>query len=381
MGLSWRRWVWAMGIGVAAFVVAPVAAEVLRPVALEAIAYPDDDLWCDCNRQALTAAIDQSLRYLDTDKAAADYQRLQIPGFSRERVRRSLVRFRELLHQAEDPDELQRLVQREFTFYQSVGTDGAGTVDFTAYFEPTYQASPVRTETFRYPLYRRPPGLEQWRSPHPTRLELEGEDGIPPAHSPLLGQELVWLPSRLQAYLVQVQGSGRLQMPDGSQMTVGFDGNTDYPYVSLGKELVNDGIFSLETLTLPKLIEYFETHPEKLSDYIPRNDRFIFFRATNGAPPTGSLGRPVTPRRSIATDKSLMPPGAIALISTPLPMPHSDNNWIKLPRNLYVLDQDTGSAIKGAGRVDLFLGAGENVQTEAGLVNDQGSLYYLLLKE
>jgi membrane-bound lytic murein transglycosylase A len=191
----------------------------------------------------------------------------------------------------------------------------------------------------------------------------------------------VWLPNRLQAYLVQVQGSGRLQMPDGSQMTIGFDGNTDYPYVSLGKELVNDGVFPLEELTLPKLIDYFETHPEKLSDYIPRNNRFIFFRATNGAPPTGSLGRPVTPRRSIATDKSLMPPGAIALMSTDLPMPHGDNDWIKIPRNLYVLDQDTGSAIKGAGRVDLFLGAGANVQTEAGLVNNPGSLYYLLLKE
>jgi membrane-bound lytic murein transglycosylase A len=381
MKLSWQHWVWATGISVAALVAAPVAAQVLRPVALEAIAYPDDELWCDCNRQALTAAIDQSLRYLETDSAAVAYQKLQIPGFTRERVRRSLVRFRAILQQAKDPDELQRIVQREFEFYQSVGTDGMGRVDFTAYFEPSYQASPVRTEEFRYPLYRRPLGLDQWRSPHPTRAELEGVDGSPPVDSPLLGQELVWLPNRLQAYLVQVQGSGRLQMPDGSQMTIGFDGNTDYPYVSLGKELVNDGVFPLEELTLPKLIDYFETHPEKLSDYIPRNNRFIFFRATNGAPPTGSLGRPVTPRRSIATDKSLMPPGAIALMSTDLPMPHGDNDWIKIPRNLYVLDQDTGSAIKGAGRVDLFLGAGANVQTEAGLVNNPGSLYYLLLKE
>ncbi|AFY38035.1 MltA domain protein [[Leptolyngbya] sp. PCC 7376] len=359
----------------------PILAQVLEKVELEASSYADLDLWCECNRTPLIESINHSLTYLDTAKSAEDYANLDLPPkFSRDNVRRSLLRFRELVQASNDPHKLQQQIQQEFDFYQSVGTDSLGTVDFTAYFEPSYQASPVQTEKFRYPIYRQPPTFDQWQSPHPTRAELEGANGLAPADSPLRGQELVWLPSRLEAYLVQVQGSARLQLPNGKIMTVGFDGSTDYGYVSLGKELINDEIFLPEELSLPKLIDYFETNPDKLSEYIPRNNRFIFFRETFGSPPIGSLNVPVTAHRSIATDKSLMPPGAIALVSTVLPFPAYNGEWFKLDRTFYALDQDTGSAIKGAGRVDIFLGTGTNVQTEAGLVNDQGQLYYLLLK-
>lgn len=381
MKLNWCCWGLVGSVVLGSLLRMPVAAQVLRPVELEAIARPDDGLWRDYNRKQLIESINHSLNYLGTNKAATDYANYPIAAFSRERVRRSLLRFRAILQTAEDPDELQRLVQKEFDFYQTVGTDGAGTVDFTAYFEPAYTASTERTAEFRYPLYRQPANFEQWAKPHPSRAALEGIDGITPADSPLKGSELVWLQTRLQAYLVQVQGSARLQLTDGGTMTVGFDGSTDYGYVSLGKELVNDGVFTLEELSLPKLMAYFETYPEKLSDYIPRNDRFIFFYETNGSPPIGSLGVPVTAHRSIATDKSIMPPGAIALLSTDLPFPYRDDEWIKLPVNRYVLDQDTGSAIKGPGRVDIFLGTGARVQEEAGVVNDRGELYYLLLKE
>lgn len=360
----------------------PVLAQVLEKTDFAAIASPDDGLWHSDQKQRLLQAIDHSLRYIDTPKAAQDYAKLtELPDFTQARVRRSLVRFRQLVQQSPNPDALQQAIQREFAFYRSVGHNDLGEVHFTAYFEPSYRASPVKTAEFQYPLYRKPANFAQWTNPHPRRADLEGVDGITPDNSPLRGQELVWLPSRLQAYLIQVQGSARLQLTNGKTMTIGFDGNTDYPYVSLGKELVNDGVFPLEELTLPKLIDYFETHPEKLSDYIPRNDRFIFFRETFGAPPTGSLGVPVTAERSIATDKSLMPPGAIALITTQLPYQLHNGDWLKLPVNRYVLDQDTGSAIKGAGRVDLFLGTGTHIQDRAGLVNDEGQLYYLLLKE
>ncbi|NJN72451.1 MAG: murein transglycosylase [Limnothrix sp. RL_2_0] len=380
MKLNWCHWGLLGSVVLGSLLGMSVSAQVLRPVELEAIAYPDDGLWRDYNRNELIESINHSLDYLGTNKAATDYANYPITAFSRERVRRSLLRFRAILQTVDNPDKLQQIVQKEFDFYKTVGTDGEGTVDFTAYFEPAYTASTVRTAEFQYPLYRQPANFEQWATPHPSRAALEGVDGIPPADSPLQGSELVWLQSRLQAYLVQVQGSARLQLTDGGVMTVGFDGSTDYGYVSLGKELVNDGVFSLEELTLPKLITYFETYPEKLSDYIPRNNRFIFFYETNGSPPIGSLGVPVTAHRSIATDKSLMPPGAIALLSTDLPFPYGDE-WIKLPAHRYVLDQDTGSAIKGPGRVDIFLGTGDRVQEEAGVVNDRGELYYLLLKE
>lgn len=192
---------------------------------------------------------------------------------------------------------------------------------------------------------------------------------------------MVWLKSRLEAYLIQVQGSARLQLTNGRTMTIGFDGSTDYEYVSLGKELINEGIFQPEELSLPKLIDYFEANPTELSNYIPRNNRFIFFRETFGSPPIGSIGVPVLAERSIATDKSIFPPGAIAFIATQLPYQRANGDWLKLPVSRYVLDQDTGSAIKGAGRVDIFLGTGPNTQTRAGLVNDPGNLYYLLLKD
>ena len=163
-------------------------------------------------------------------------------------------------------------------------------------------------------------------------------------------------------------------------MTVGYNGTTNYAYVSLGGELVKDGVFKKDELTLPKLLEYFEKNPSKLDKYIPKNNRFIFFRETNGKLPTGNLGVPVTGDRSIATDKSIMPPGALALIVAPIPDVQPTGEIETRVVSRYVLDQDTGSAIKGAGRVDIFLGSGETAGERAGRLNGSGNLFYLLLK-
>ncbi len=271
---------------------------------------------------------------------------------------------------------MQAAITTEFDFYQAAGQDGAGTVAFTGYFEPTYQASFTPNETYRYPIYKRPSALDQWSQPHPTRADLEGTDGLQSYQGPLKDLELVWLPTRLEAFLIQVQGSARLEMIDGSTFSVGYDGRTDYPYTSIGRALIDDGIIPAEELTLPVLMEYFEQNPAALDSYIPRNNRFVFFRATNGAPATGSLGYPVTAGRSIATDKALMPPGALALINLPFPQTNGES-----PTSRLVLDQDTGGAIKGAGRVDLFVGTGSEAGEVAGLINSEGSLYYLLLKD
>ena len=344
----------------------------------------DEQLWGSPgkpgDRQALLKAINYSLRYLNTSSALKVYRNYPVPGVTRDRVRRSLIRFRELLKNARTPAQLQAAVEREFVFYRSVGTDERGTVHFTGYFEPVYVASRTPTAEYRYPLYRKPANFDRWSKPHPTRAQLEGEDGLLGRKSPLSGYELVWLRDRLEAFLVHVQGSARLRLTDGRTMTVGYGGNTNYPYTSIGRELVNEGIFSLEELTLPRLIDYLQANPQQLNRYLPRNNRFIFFRETKGAPPTGSLNVPVTADRSIATDKSLMPPGALALIHAPIP----DFNRAGEPEmplvSRYVLDQDTGSAIKGAGRVDVFLGSGQVAGDRAGLLNGTGELYYLLLK-
>jgi membrane-bound lytic murein transglycosylase A len=352
----------------------------------------DDQLWAiggqGGDRQQLIQAIDHSLRYLATPAAAAAYANYPVPGITLSRVRRSLQRFQELLLTVRSPQELQVAVRREFEWYQSIGADGLGSVEFTGYFEPTYSASRLPTDRYRYPLYRRPPNLASWPQPHPTREQLEGIDGLQGSSGALRGLELVWLGDRLEAFLVHVQGSARLQMTDGSIMTVGYDGRTDYPYTSLGRELVNDGKLAEANLTLPAVLNYFLDQPDALNTYLPRNDRFIFFRETAGAPPTGSLSVPVTSERSIATDKSLMPPGALALIDAELPFSTSaglvsrqEAEPIEFRRvSRFVLDQDTGGAIRGAGRVDIFMGSGTVAGDRAGLIRSRGNLYYLLIR-
>lgn len=352
-------------------------------VTLDSLGF-DEQLWGTPeqpgDRQALLKSIDHSLRYLATPKAAATYQTYPIPGITLERVRRSLVRFRQLLLTSSSPAQLQAAVNREFEVYQSVGNDDQGTVLFTGYFEPIYAASRTPSAEYSYPLYRLPTNFNNWRKPHPTRADLEGVDGFGGSSS-LSGLELVWLRDRFQAFLVHVQGSARLQLSDGSLMTVGYAGKTDYPYTSVGRELVKDGKLPLEGLTLPVLIDYFSQFPSELDQYLPRNQSFVFFRETNGAPATGSLGVPVTAERSIATDKSLMPPGALALIQTRIPYPNVqgqlESRWV----SRYVLDQDTGSAIKGPGRVDIFMGTGVLAGDRAGVIGGNGNLYYLLLKD
>lgn len=339
----------------------------------------DDQLWGPAgDKRSLLAAIDGSLRYLQTPAAAQAYRSYPVSGITRDRVRRSLLRFRTLVETSRTPAELQAAVKREFNWYKATGKDGEGTVSFTGYFEPTYAASRTPTEEYRYPLYRLPSGFANWRRPHPTRLELEGENGR--GTSQLRGLEVVWLRDRLEAFLVHVQGSARLQLTDGGTLTVGFAGKTDRPYSSIGRELINDGKVREEDLSLPVLKAYFRDNPNELDRYLSRNQSFVFFRETYGSPATGSLGVPVTAERSIATDKSLMPPGALAWIQTQLPHVDERGELEPRPASRYVLDQDTGGAIKGAGRVDIFMGTGTAAGDRAGLINHPGELYYLLLK-
>ena len=332
------------------------------------------------DRRALLQAIQHSLTYLATEKATTDYQTHPTPGITQERVTRSLRRLRQLVQNSPNDAAFQAALAREFVLYQSIGRDGEGTVGFTGYFEPYYAASAVPTAEFRYPLYRRPADLDTWPTPHPTRLELEGANGLQGSQGPLRGLELVWLASRLEAFLVQVQGSAKLGLTDGQVMTVGYAGRTDYPYTSIGRALVEDGKIAAEDLSLPNLLAYFEAHPDELDIYLPQNERFIFFRATDGGPPTGSLSVPVTAGHSIATDKTLMPPGAMAIIQAPLPQRTPSGDWDSQPTTRLVLDQDTGGAIIGPGRVDLFVGSGPEAGELAGRINTPGHLYYLLLR-
>ncbi|WP_315787229.1 murein transglycosylase A [Fischerella sp. JS2] len=345
----------------------------------------DEQLWSGKSklgdRKALLASIDNSLRYLATNKALAAYQNYPIPEITLDRVRRSLQRFRQLLVNSKSPGQLQAAVRREFDFYQSVGNDGQGTVKFTAYYEPVYTASKVRTSVYKYPLYKLPPNFDTWAKPHPKRIDLEGKDGLLGNESQLHGLELFWLRDRLDAYLIHIQGSAQLKLTNGKKTSVGYAGGTDYPWTSIGKELAKDGKLPLQNLTMPILVKYFRQNPKEMNNYLPRWERFVFFKETGGTPATGSIGVPVTPERSIATDKSLMPPGALAIVNTSFPYPANKGKLVKRRVSRFVLDQDTGSAIKGPGRVDYFMGTGKLAGDRAGITGSNGTLYYLLLKE
>nr|WP_242018353.1 MltA domain-containing protein [Pseudanabaena sp. FACHB-1998] len=347
--------------------VLPLTPRAVNPLTLDLT----DDL-LESDRLNLLQAIDNSLQYIRTPSAERRYP---VAGISRDLVERSLVRFRRLVQVSRTAKDLQQAVSREFDLYQSVGRDGSGSVQFTGYYEAVYKASRTKTEEFKYPLYRLPADFGEWRSPHPTRAMLEGS-------KQLAGLEVAWLSDRFQAFLVHVQGSARLELPDGKLLTVGYAGKTDQPYRSVGAELVRDGKMRLEDVTLQTLIEYFQKNPQDLVTYLNRNPSFVFFRETNGKPATGSLGQAVSAERSIATDKKIFPSGGLALIKTEVPFENPQTGKLELRQiQRFVLDQDTGGAIRGAGRVDIFMGTGDRAKQRAGLIKGDGQLYYLVLKK
>jgi membrane-bound lytic murein transglycosylase A len=341
----------------------------------------DNQIWGQPgDKQNLLKAIDYSLSYLQTPEAKTAYQNYIIPEITQVKVDKSLKRFRELVVNSPNAQELQAAVNKEFTFYKSIGSDNQGTILFTGYYKPIYLASRKPTAEYRYPIYRLPDNFQSWSKPHPTRLELEGADALQAAKGKLKGLELFWLKSRMDAFIAQVQGSAVLKFSDGTTTTINYAGNTDHDYVSLGKELIKDGKLQQEGITLEKVINYLEKNPQSQNIYLPRNPRFIFFKDTKNAPGSGSLSVPITPERSIATDKSLMPPGALAIIRGSFPF----INQGKIEQRLvsrYVLDQDTGGAIKSPGRVDYYIGVGKEAGDRAGSIVNKGEIYYLLLRE
>ncbi|MGB3655347.1 MAG: MltA domain-containing protein, partial [Rivularia sp. (in: cyanobacteria)] len=316
----------------------------------------DEQIWGDNSQQAdrkiLLSSIDNSLRYLQTKGAENTYKRYSVPGIDRERVIKSLQRFRQLLMSSKSAAELNQAVAEEFVFYQSVGNDKKGKVLFTAYFEPLYIASRQQTAEYRYPIYAIPPDLKDWKRPHPTRLDLEGADGLQGGEGKLKGLELFWFKSRLEPYIMQIQGSAKLRLLDGTQTSVGFAGNVAHNDQSIGKALIDDGELPSSGVTMPTILEYFEKDPKKLDVYIPRDPSFVFFQENKGAPAQGSIQVGLSAERSIATDKSLMPPGALALIRGHFPFATDSGDMKHRTVSRYVLDQDAGGAIKTAGRVD-----------------------------
>ena len=194
------------------------------------------------------------------------------------------------------------------------------------------------------------------------------------------GLDLCYLKDRFEAYIVTVQGSGRLRMADGSFYDIGYHGDNGHDYKSIGQSLVDAGLIKPEQLSLQGLIRFFREHPEKLDQALAVNPRYVFFTPRSSGP-YGSLNVPVTPFRSIATDKQVYPRACPAFLMTQVPARGKDGSIRDHTYHGFAMDQDTGGAIRAAGRCDFFLGTGPEVGELAGRTFSEGKLYYIAVKQ
>lgn len=334
----------------------------------------DTSLWTE--KKLLQDSLAHSLQYLRAEKSNSDYKKLANEEITHDRVLRSVERFSELLESSNSYDELAVSLSEEFLLVKPQQGTSFQPVKFTGYFQPTYEASLTKQGRFIYPIYAEPPDFSTWPKPHPKRVYLEGYSGLGNPHSPLKGKELAYLGSRWEAFMIHVQGSAVLRLADGGEMAVGFSSATDYPFRGVSRAFLEQ-----YKVAWHKLGSFFQKNPALLDDILSRNNRYIFFKANPHPLPIGSLGVPVVAERSIATDKSLMPPGALSVVHARLPYLQANGNIQMRPGLRFVLDQDTGSAIKGSARVDIFMGTGPEAQKKANAVYSLGDLYYLLLKD
>ena len=334
---------------------------------------PDLTLAC-AFRFGLSESVERSLNYLA--KPSSKYH-FPVSGITHKRVVASLEAMLELLQSGVSAQELNSAIREKFDVYISVGCDNYGTVLFTGYYTPIFDASLTRTAKFKYPLYKMPKGLVKKpdgnpATPMPTRSVIE-------TSRKYAGNELVWLADPFDAYVAHVQGSARLRMPDGSETTIGYTANNGHEYKSVRAALVRDGKIG-KSAGLPSMKEYFRAHPGMVRVYLRRNPRFVFFGFVADGTPRGCLNEPVSAMRSIATDKKIFPRASLTFISTTLPR-HLGGKIINVRYTGFACDQDAGGAIRAPGRCDVYIGEGDKAGQLAGRAKSEGKLYYIFLKE
>lgn len=330
----------------------------------------------------LRKAIDHSLSYLSKPSSK---QFFPMGDITHDQAIASLRAMGDLLDQGLRGKDLQSAILARFDFYQSVGCDDRGTVLFTGYYTPIFDGSLKADGRFKYPLYNQPQDLVKGPEgeilgrktsggmlvPYPSRMEID-KSGL------LKGQEAAWLSDPFEVYIAHVQGSAKLRLPDGKLMTFGYAANNGHEYNSVAQEMIRDGLVSASGMSLKAMIDYFKAHPHLVNEYISRNPRYVFFRIEEGDP-RGSLNEPVIAMRTIATDKSIYPRACLGFVKTVLPRPIGAG-VTKAPYTGFVLDQDTGGAIRAPGRCDVYMGVGDQAGRMAGQVYEEGQLYYLFLK-
>jgi membrane-bound lytic murein transglycosylase A len=351
----------------------------------------------DLDLQSLRTAIRQSLNYLQKlppDRVIGEAPR----RFSAKEVSDSLLAFEKLLDLWHCRECFAREVRARFDLLPSSTDPQFSEVLFTGYYQPVIDGSLTPTERFRYPIFRKPEDLitaervtlkpkiiterifgravgEQFTAYY-SRREID-EAGVLSGR----GLEIAWVEDPIDLFFLHIQGSGIIRLPDGSELNVGYAAQNGWPYRSIGRLLIDRNKIPPEEMSMQRLRRYLNNHSGERDEIFSYNESYVFFRLLDNGP-LGSLGVPVTAGRSIATDARLFPKGALVWMHTQIPIIDSAGrltSWRPIAR--FVLNQDTGGAIRGLQRADLYFGTGEEPAGLAGYMNHPGKIFFLMLKK
>ncbi len=352
--------------------------------------------------ESLTAALGQSLAYYRTVPPDTVFTfGLTAPGaagapltYTADEMARSLELFLALKLTTPDPQAFAAALREKFLVLESIAEQGDNL--FTGYYEPNIPGSLTPTTELSAPLYSRPPdlvevALEDFGKDLPRRRVVgRVQNGrLVPYYSREEIQQGGVLEGRAEPlayvnevdlFFLQIQGSGQVQLPDGRRLAVGYDATNGLAYRALGAEMIRRNLMAREDVTLFTLRRYLAEHKELAPALLNTNPSYVFFRKLeDGRGPLGSLRVPLTPGRSLAADRLLLPPGVLAYVMTTVPVPNQVGALDQFQR--FMLIQDTGGAIRGHGRGDLFWGEGTDAEWIAGHAKQPGRLFILVAKK
>lgn len=312
-------------------------------------------------------AVSQSLCFTQTRPAERVALTLGERPITYGQLNLTLSKLRELLPRLHEQPEL---LASEFVWLR-VGPD----FRFTGYYEPTLEASPVRTERFRQPLYSRPPDyanvLKRNKGRYHSRAAIESK-GVLRGR----GLEIAWIEDPMDAFILQIQGSGRLRFPDGTIRYALYNGQNHHPYKALGKVMKERGLLPPDGISMQSIRAWLAVHPAETPKLLNANPRYVFFKLEDKGS-YGSMGSILSPRVSVAVDQSVLPNGLATVMGlmTPDSTGHPTEPFLAL-----TLPQDSGGAIR-KNRVDLFFGNGEDAEHSAGYLDQPGAVMVLLHKD
>ena len=351
----------------------------------------------DMAYDGLGHSISQSIKYLRRIPADRTFE-FGEDSFDAAHIIRSLEHFMDFTDTRPSSRELKEFIEHNYFVYKSSGSDGEGRVLFTGYYEPLLQGSFYESDEYRFPVYARPDDLMtidlssfssefkgkkitgrlagQAFLPYHDRREIEQEKVLQDK-----AEALAWVNDQVDLFFLQIQGSGKISLDSGELINVHYHSQNGHPYRSIGKLLIEEGKILKKEMSMQKLREYLGNHPQEVEAILNHNPSYVFFSIEEKGP-FGALNVMLTPGRSIAVDKRVFPMAALAFIETLKPLTDGTGqilNWTDCTR--FVLNQDTGGAIRGPGRADLFWGNGAYAEIAAGHMQHPGSLYLLVLKQ